>query len=36
MSAQSRTVGVIKFIPAKKKKPAESRKHIALPAEAIK
>ena len=38
MSAQSRTAGVIKFIPVnkKKKKSAESRKHIALPAEAIK
>jgi hypothetical protein len=37
MSVQSPMAGVIKFIPVKKKKkPAESRKHIALPAEAIK
>jgi len=37
MSVQNRTAGVIKFIPVKKKKKsAESRKHIALPAEAIK
>jgi len=38
MSVQSWTAGVIKFIPVKKKKKksAESRKHIALPAEAIK